>query len=413
MDTTILHARKMLDSYSPSRKKGELKANIDALLQGAAAGGEVPGVVAIVSDNKNMLYEGAFGKRGSAAPTAMTTDSVFALASMTKPFTTIAVMQLVEQGKVDLDSPASYWVPYLARVNVLEGFDRQGQPILRPLKRSITVRHLLTHTAGFAYEAWNADLIRYQQVTGTPNLYSNTEGYLACPVFFEPGERWQYGIGVNWAAKLVENVSGLKFGVYLRQNIFTPLGMASTAHKYTPEMKAVNTNLHIRNADGSLTMKEGDQGNQDLDFESGGGGLFSTADDYMKMCRMILNRGVGANGQRVLKAETVELMIKNAIGNVDVTPLPSVEPHVSNAVDIFPGIRKKWGLGWLINEETAPTGRSAGSLFWGGLLNTYFWIDPAKNIAGVYMTQILPFCDIKALPLFYAFEEATYASLPE
>ncbi|MDR2744173.1 MAG: beta-lactamase family protein [Desulfovibrio sp.] len=391
----------------------ELQKNLDAILKGAVEAGDVPGVVVALCENKSMLYEGAFGKRGLKRTDDMTTDSVFALASMTKTVTAIAVMQLVEQGKVDLDSPASFWVPYLARVKVLEGFDGQGKPLLRPLRRSITVRHLLTHTAGFAYEAWNADLIRYQEATETPNLYSNTEGYLKCPVFFDPGERWQYGIGMNWVAKLVENASGLKFGVYLRQNIFNPLGMMLTAHKYTPEMGAVNTSLHNREADGSLTMKGGDQGNQDLDFESGGGGLFSTAGDYLKLCQMILNRGAGPDGRRVLRTETVGLMMRNAIGDLRVTALKSVESHISNDMDFFPGIRKTWGLSWMINEEIAPTGRSAGSLFWGGLLNTYFWIDPQKNIAGVYLTQILPFCDIKALPLFYAVEKTVYDTLPQ
>ncbi len=410
MDRHNRHAKDLLRKYIPDQADG-LKKNLDALLGGASEAGDVPGVVAAVCDGTTVLYEGAFGWRGLGRAPRMTTDSVFALASMTKPVTAIAVMQLVEQGKVDLDSPASFWVPYLARVKVLDGFDAEGRPILRPLRRSITVRHLLTHTAGFAYEAWNADLIRYQAATGTPNLYSNTEGYLKCPVMCEPGERWQYGIGMNWAAKLVENVSGLKFGVYLRQNIFTPLGMMSTAHKYTPEMKEVNTSLHIRDAGGSLTMKEGDQGNQDLDFESGGGGLFSTAGDYMKVCRMILNQGVGDGGRRILQAETVAMMMRNAIGDLHVAPLKTAEPHVSGDMDFFPGIRKSWGLSWMINEQTAPTGRSAGSLFWGGLLNTYFWIDPRKNVAGVFFTQILPFCDVKALPLFYAFEEATYRSL--
>jgi CubicO group peptidase (beta-lactamase class C family) len=393
--------------YSESHGEGPLKDNADALLGNAVEAGDVPGVIATATNRDGTLYEGAFGQRVLGQDGPMTLDTVVWIASMTKALTGTAAMQLVEQGKLELNTPASRWVPELADVQVLIGWEND-QPVTRPAKRPITLRHLLTHTAGFAYDLWSPDLIRYQKVKGIPGIFSCQNIALTTPLLFDPGERWQYGINIDWAGKMVEAVSGQRLGAYLQQNLFAPLGMNSTAFKITPDMRARLAKIHMRGDDGRFAPTNIEVP-QEPEFEMGGGGLYSTAGDYLTFVRMILNRGTG-NGNRVLKAETVDLMSRNAMGDTKVRMLKTAMPPLTNDAEFFPGMPKNWGLSFMINEERAPTGRSAGSLAWAGLANTYFWIDPHKGVGGVYLTQTLPFADTKALPLFYAFEKSVYQS---
>ncbi len=387
-----------------------LKDKADAILRRAVEAGEVPGVVAMATTRDKSLYEGAFGKRVLGQPAAMTTDTVVWIASMTKALTGTAAMQLVEQGKLDLESPASKWVPDLAATPVLEGFDASGQPRTRPPKRPITLRHLLTHTAGFSYDIWSQDIQKYQQAMGLPAVTSGKNAALRTPLLFDPGERWNYGINMDWAGKAVEAASGKKLGAYLKDNLLGPLGMSDTAFKITPAMRQRLAKVHRRGADGKLTPDMGLEIPQEPEFEMGGGGLYGTVGDYLQFVRMILNGGKG-NGHRVLKPETVQSMIRNQMGDLTVRPLRTTNPTLSNDAEFFPGMPKKWGFSLMINTQQAPTGRSPGSLAWAGLANTYFWIDPAKGIGGAYATQVLPFADTKALPLFYEFEKAVYQSV--
>ena len=391
-----------------AHSEGYLRSNADALLQRAADTGEVPGVVAVAIDRSGVIYEGGFGQRILGQPTRMSPDTVVWIASMTKAVTGTAAMQLVEQGKVDLDSPAARWVPALGRVQVLDGWDADGQPRLRAPKRAITLRHLLTHTAGFAYDLWSEELIRYQKLKDIPGIGSCKNIALTTPLLSDPGERWEYGIGIDWAGKVVESVSGKKLGQYMQENILDPLGMSNTAFKITPDMRSRLAKIHAHGADGSYTPIDFELP-QEPEFEMGGGGLYSTAGDYARFMGVFLNRGSG-NGNQVLKPQTVELMSHNAMGSLKVTMLKTAIPNLTNDAEFFPGMPKNWGLSFMINEETAPTGRTPGSLAWAGLANTYFWIDQSKGIGGVYLTQVLPFADNKALPLFFAFEKTVYQS---
>jgi CubicO group peptidase (beta-lactamase class C family) len=382
------------------------KNEIDTLLGTAAQAGDVPGVVATATTREGTIYEGGFGWRVLGEPAEMSPDTVVWIASMTKALTGTAVMQLVEQGKLELDAPASSVLPELGEAMVLEEFDDEGQPRTRAPKRPITLRHLLTHTAGFAYEFWNADVVSYQQVKGLPPIISCQNATLQLPLHFDPGDRWEYGINIDWAGKMVEAVSGKKLGEYLSDYLFSPLGMNDTAFRITPSMRQRLAKIHQRGDDGLLTPIEVEIP-QDPEFEMGGGGLYGTAGDYLKFVRMILNRG-RAGVEQVLKPETVDLMSRNAMGDIKVTMLYSVAPVLSNDAEFFPGMPKGWGLSFMINDEQAPTGRSAGSLAWSGLANTYFWIDPTRGLGGVYVTQVFPFADYKALPLFFEFEKGVY-----
>ena len=384
-----------------------MSKKIDGLLSEAVSDGAVPGVVAGVTNADEDLYLGGFGERVLGAGDEMTPDTVGWIASMTKAITGAAAMQLVEQGRLDLDTPASEVVPQLADTTVLEGFDDDGKPRTRAPRRAITLRHLLTHTSGFSYDIWSEAIGRYQEATGTPGIISCENAALTTPLLFDPGDRWDYGINIDWAGKMVETVSGRTLGQYLHEHFFEPLGMNDTAFRITDSMRARLAKIHQRGEDGSLDPQMELEIPQDPEFEMGGGGLYGTVGDYLRFIRMILNRG-RANGERVLRPETVDMMSRNQMGEIRVNELKTAIPPLSNDAEFFPGMPKSWGLSFMINNEEAPTGRSAGSLGWAGLANSFFWIDSAKGMGGAYLTQVLPFIDDKAFPLYIAFESAAY-----
>jgi methyl acetate hydrolase len=384
-------------------------SSIDKLFSQAVDSKAIPGIVAVAATDKGMLYEGAFGKRELGKNAAMSLDTVVWIASMTKAITATAAMQLVESGKLDLERPASDVVPDLAAVKVLEGFDAAGKPRLRAPKRPIILRHLLTHTAGYAYEIWDPAVAHYQEVTGTPGITTCQNAALTTPLMFDPGDRWEYGINMDWVGKMVEAVSGKKLDRYFQDHIFGPLGMKDTSFKLSASQRARLASVHQRDDKGVLAPIEFGLP-EDPEFHMGGGGLYGTAGDYLTFTQMILNDG-SVKGARVLQPETVALMARNHIGAIEVGVLKTAMPGLSNDVELFPGMSKKWGLSFLINTQQAPTGRSAGSLAWGGLANTYFWIDRTRRVAGVFLSQVLPFYDTTAIDLFGKFEAEVYRAL--
>ncbi len=387
------------------------KAAFDRLLQQAVDAKQVPGVAALAATDKGPFYQGAFGKRSLGPGGAdMTMDTVFWIASMTKAITSTAAMQQVERGKLSLDQPISDILPELASPQVLEGFDASGAPKLRPAKRPITLRHLLTHTAGFTYDFLDADTQRYNKVTGLPGIITCKNDALRTPLAFDPGERWEYGINIDWAGKAVERVSGQKLGAYFHEHLFGPLGMGDTGFKLTASQRARLVAMHARQPDGSLKPIDFEIP-QDPEFEMGGGGLYSTASDYMRFCQMFLHSGTTEGGAPVLRPETVALMGQNQMGDINVAKLTSVDPASSLDAEFFPGMIKKWSTGFMLNTADAPTGRSAGSMAWAGLANTYFWIDPKRRMAGVILMQFLPFADPAALQTLTAFETESYKAL--
>lgn len=380
-------------------------AKIDAALNAAVAEGAAAGIVALVADRNGILHEGAYGERllGSGIP--MTLDTTFRIHSMTKAITAAAAMQLVERGKLALDSPLAPLLPDLAQPDVLDGFDAAGAPLLRPARTAITLRHLLTHTAGFSYDIWNANTGRYQKATGFPGPFSGTLKSLNQPLAFDPGTRWHYSIAIDWAGKAVEAASGLDLETYFRRNIFDALGMADTTFVQTEAQRARRVTMHKRQPDGTIAPFILDRP-EVTEYFGGGGGLFGTMPDYLRFTRAIM-----AGGDPILKRETVALMAENHLGALSVEPMISSMPGVSANCDFWPGMTKGWGLSFLINTDDTPEGRSAGSLAWAGLSNLYYWIDLKKGITGVYGSQILPFFDSRAIAAFRAFERAAYDSL--
>ena len=383
-------------------------SDIDAALHAATAAGEVPGVVALAATDNDIIYEGIFGSRRLPAGPAMTRDTVFRVASMVKLITSVAALQLVEQGRLALDGSVPDIDPALGAPQVVEGFDAKGAPLLRPARQPITLRHLLTHTSGFAYRLWDAKAVRY--VGAIERLPRAKRSDLPrTPLMFDPGEHWQYGASIDWVGRIVEHVSDEPLDAYFRRHILDPLGMNDTAFVISPRQREREASVHRRGPEGSLTAQPAEQPSRPRSF-SGGGGIYSSAPDYLTLLRALLGGGA-LGGVRILRPETVAMMGQNQIGDVNVGILKTTVPALSNDVDLCPGSRLKWGFGHMINMQALAGGRSAGSLTWGGLFNTYYWIDPARRVAAVFMSQVLPFADTRALRLYRQFEHGIYAAI--
>jgi len=382
---------------------------IDKVSSKPIEAGLVPGVVAVAADDSGVIYEGAFGRRAVGSTEPMTLDSVFRIASMTKAITGTAAMQLVEKGRIGLEQPMGDVLPLVRDVKVLEGFDGDGTPRLRDPKTPVTLRHLLTHTAGYGYDIFNRDLARYVQIAGLPSILSRRNDALRVPLLFDPGSGWEYGIGLDLVGKVIEEVTGEDLESYFRRHILDPLGMRDTGFLLRNDMARRLVGTHMRGPDGK-PIAISIEPMEEAEFHTGGAGLFSTAPDYVTFTRMLLAGGA-LDGVEVLKPETVKLMARNAIGDLNVPMVRSNNPALALEVETFPGQIKKWGLSFLINTEDIEGFRSAGSLTWGGVHNTYFWIDLKKRITAVTLMQILPIGDPIVQETMIAFERALYAAI--
>ena len=374
-------------------------AAIDKVLSDAVARGDVPGVVAMVTDRNGVLYQGAFGVADVSTRRPMTVDTIFRIASMTKPVTSLAAMQLVEQGRLSLDDPAEKYLPQLANLKVFETFDsKTGTYTVRPAKRAPTVRHMLTHTAGLGYNFTSPIVRDFKPAAG--------ETYVAGPLLFDPGEQWLYSSGIDWGGRIVEKLSGKSLETYFRDHIFGPLGMSDTSYSVPDDRQRRMTLAHLRRPDSTFQV-DPVQPPMLVAQPVGGGGLASTASDYVRLLQMVLNRGT-LNGARIASPETIAAMGRNHIGSVGVRAVKTAMPERSSDFTFVADGRDKWGIGFMITADGKPGRRIAGSLSWGGLYNTYFWIDPTRGIAGVILMQYLPFSDSKALAVYDAFERAVY-----
>ena len=372
---------------------------MDDVLHAAVERKEVAGVVAMATDRKGVFYQGVFGAADLEAARPMQTDALFRIASMTKPVTSTAAMQLIEQGRLAIDDPVEKYLPQFARLSVIESFDgATGDYRVRPATRSVTIRHLFTHTSGLGYNFTNPIVRDFKARAG--------EEYPVGPLVFEPGERWLYGTSVDWLGRLVEKVSGQSLEDYFRAHIFDPLGMPDTFYYVPQEKQGRLVIVNRRQADGSVA-REATQPPTAGFTPIGGGGLSSTAADYIRFTRMLLNGGE-LDGARVLSADSVAAMGRNHIGALGVPALKTAMPDRSDDFSFIADGRDKWGLGFLITADAVPGKRSAGSLSWGGINNTYFWVDHARGVAGVILMQFLPFADRRALALYDAFERGVY-----
>lgn len=372
------------------------------MFEQAFASANLPGAVGMVVDRDGVRYAAALGAADAVNGVPMRRDTLFQIASMTKALTSVAVLQLVEQGRLALDEDIGAVLPDLADPQVLTGFDADGRPGLRPAATPVTLRHLLTHTAGLGYFFIHPEVLRYFAATGMPEPGSLAS--IRMPLLFDPGTRWEYSVGTDWAGLAVEAVTGLTLGDYLAAHVLAPLGMTATA--FRPQWPADAAQVHVRNADGTFRLNPAVLGGGE--FQMGGGGLSGTADDYARFVRMML-RGGELDGHRVLSEATVAEMGRNQIGPLRAGFMGSAMPDLAAPYDTFPDQHTGWGLGFLINPDQGPDGRSPGSLAWAGIFNSYYWIDPAKGVGGVMMSQLSPFGDAGALACFGALERMAYA----
>jgi methyl acetate hydrolase len=383
--------------------------NIQIILDRAIESGTIVGATAFVGNRAGTISSHAVGLADPATGAPMKPDTIFQIASMTKAITSVAAMRLVEEGRLSLDAPIETVLPDLASPQVVAGFDDAGNATLRPATKSITLRHLLTHTSGLGYAFMSADMLRAYGPAGPPAPGSIAS--ITSPLLFDPGKRWEYGVSTDWVGRAVEAASGQSLGSYMAETILTPLGMDDTGFTLSDAQMARRAAMLSRSDDGAFTPFPVEMnGGPDAEFDSGGGGLMSSGPDYLHFIRMILNDG-SLDGVTILKPETVAEMRRNQIGPLRAGKMDTVMPMFSHPYDGFPDMHTGWGLGFLINPEQGPNGRAAGSLAWAGIANSFYWIDPASDIAGVLMMQFLPFGDPDALALYAAFERAVYQGL--
>lgn len=374
----------------------------DSPFQSAFAAAQLPGAVGMIVDRDGVRYASSLGQADASTGAAMAEDTLCQIASMTKALVSVAAMQLVEAGRLSLDAPIGDVLPELADPQVLTGFDPAGQPQLRPAARPLTLRHLLTHTSGLGYFFIHPEVLQYFAAVGMP--VPGSLASIRMPLMFDPGERWEYSVSTDWVGRAVEAATGERLGAYMAREVFAPLGMTQTAFRDAlPEGAA---RVHTRLPEGGFKVEPMFLGGGE--FDAGGGGLTSTAPDYARFVQMML-RGGELGGNRVLKAETIAEMASNQVAPLRAGAMGSAMPALAQPYDTFPDQHTGWGLGFLINPETGPHGRSPGSLAWAGIFNSYYWIDPAAGVGGVFMSQLAPFGDAGALDCFGALERMAYA----
>lgn len=390
---------------------GELKSACDAVLSRVTQGeSRVPGVVAMVTDRQQDIYSGAAGDR-RLGDGAMSEDTVFAIFSTTKAIAGTTALQCVEEGLLDLDAPARDYVPAIGKLQVLDGFDSAGKPMLRAPKSDVTTRQLMLHTGGFGYDFFNEKYRRMAEEHGQPSIVAATRAAIETPLLFDPGEKWEYGSNIDWVGQVVEAIRGKRLGEVMRERIFAQLGMQEIAFTRTPSMKERSATIHARTADGGLSPMDGFELPDNPEVDMGGHGLYATIPEYMKFIRMWLNDGDGPNG-RVLKPETVVWAVKNGLQeHQKVGMLPGVIASLSNDAEFFPGLKKSWSYTFMVNDEEAPTGRPAGAIGWAGLANSFYWIDRQNGVGGYWATQILPFGDPVSFGGYLDFETAVYQTV--
>ena len=381
---------------------------IDRVLQQGVEGGAVPHVAAFAADRDGVIYEGGAGVRAVGQdedPVGAGTQ--FRIMSMTKMVATVAALQQVEQGRLDLDAPVEQYRPEFAQIQVLDGWDGD-QPRLRAPASRATVRQLVTHSSGLSYWFWNADLARYEQVTGTPNVVPGKREALMAPLVADPGTRFEYGINTDWLGLVVEAVAGTTLDVVLKEHVLGPLQMDDTMFRLDGHRLANTVSIHVPGEGGGWTPAP-EVLNQEPDWWAAGHGLYSTPRDYARFQLMLL-RGGELDGERVLRQETVDAAFSDQLGGL---PFPEVietaDPPISDSLHAGPGWT--WGYGLLLNTVDVPGRRKAWSGAWAGLFNTHFWVDRSTGICGSIYTNSLPFITPQAWGLYGDFEGALYAAL--
>lgn len=379
-------------------------AAIDSYLTSVVRDTRIPGIVALVVDADGVVYTGAFGRQNVAAGVPMAADSIFRIASMTKPVTSVAVMMLVQEGDIGLDDPVSQYLPAFEDLEVIENFNAADKSYTtRPASTPMTVRHLLTHTSGLGYAFSNPTLAA---LVGSDPGASVTR----FPLLHDPGARWTYGESTRVLGTLVEEISGQPLDEFMSERIFVPLGMSDTFYTVPAPKTGRVVTVHRTTPEGLVETPNAAQITAPV---YGDGGLHSTAADYAKFIQLFLNNGRAPNGVRLLSEASVALMGENHIGAIFVEQQPAAQPALTEPFPLGAG-RDKFGLGFEITgPHTDRFARSPGSMAWAGIFNTEFWIDPRRGIGGVLLMQYLPFYDGAAIATLQGFEHRVYEGLAD
>ena len=370
------------------------------LLERSISDNIAPGLAAALLKPNGEVHFSTAGVMGQDNPTPVTQETIFYIASCTKPVTSVAVLQLVERGLVDLDQPVERHLPSLADPDVLGGFDDDGDPVIRKAKSKITLRHLLTHTSGLSYDFSSTNLTRYIAAKG---LNFRQPEPPPIPLMFEPGEGWVYGVGIDWAGRLVEAVSGQSLDSYCASNIFEPLGMSDTAFFLSPDQLARKASVHFRGPDGGFSVIPFGMPNE-RHFWMGGAGLSAPVSDYMKFLTALAQGGLPLLGQTMF-----DEMMRNQVEDRDAGCIATADPIVSSDYRANAEGRSGHGLAGVLNSDRTSEGRAPGSMTWGGATNCYYWVDPKSRAAGVLMSQVLPFGDPGVLNAFRGVEALAYS----
>jgi len=384
-------------------------AGIDAVLQNAVDDGAVPHVAAIAADADGVFYEGAAGVHlGEGGPVPVSTTTQFRIMSMTKMIATTVALQQVERGELDLAAPVAEYVEEFDDLQVLDGFDGDT-PRLRAPRSRATVRHLLTHTSGLSYWFWNADIVKYEQVTGLPNVVPGDMAAFRAPLVADPGTRFEYGINTDWLGRVVEAVAGTTLDVVIKEGVTGPLGMDDTMFALDEGRRANKTPVHVKGEDGTWTSA-GNVLPDDPQWWAGGHGMHSTPRDYIRFERALL-RGGELDGVRILRPETVDAAFSDQLDGVPMpTEIASADPAITDTLKLGDGWT--WGYGLLLNTRDIPGARRAFTGAWAGLLNTHFFIDRTSGVCASIYTNSLPFItEHEAWKLYQDFEGALYAAL--
>lgn len=387
-----------IGAAAPPALNTEGGAALGTFLKAAIDRGDVPGAVVLITGPDRVLYHEAFGKMSTATALEMKKDTIFNIASMTKAVTSVGVMMLVEEGKLGLDDEVSKYLPQFKAPQVLSKVDvAAGTYETRPATRPITIRQLLTHTSGIGYSWSDPGLALVQKKTGAADL--------DLPLVNEPGAQWTYGASTRVLGMVIEKISGLTIDKYLEARILGPLGMKDTTYA-VPSSKTARVVSRNQRTDGKIV--EIPNPDPIPPTIRGDGGLYSTAADYGRFVQMILNHGQ-LGGVRILKEQTVREMSRNQTGNVKVRLQPTAEPLRSKPYPLGAG-EDVWGLGFQIAAPAKPASnmRRPGSMNWAGINNTFYWIDPEKQIGVVVLMQILPFYDDAAIKILQGVEERVY-----
>ncbi len=377
---------------------------LDKVIADAVAQQDAPFLVAMVGHRDGAVWSGTAGQRSPGQPASL--DTVFRIFSMTKAVGSMAAMILMDRGKLSADATVESIVPEFAQLQLLDGFDASGAPILRAPKVKATVRHLATHTSGLCYEFWNAAMARYMQASGVPPILSGLTSAMNYPLQFEPGTQWGYGIGIDWLGRVVEAVDGRRVDQFCREEIFEPLGMTDTAFEVLPHMASRLASVSLRGEDGKFADFALAPPSKP-EFYGMGHALYSTAPDYLRFLRMVMGHGA-LDGKRIISVAGLAHMLANQMGSVPVNSLQSTAPPLSADLDLFPGRKKSHSMAFMRFDEDTPGMRHAGSQGWAGVLNSHYWFDPTANVIGLLMTQSLPFIEPRFASTYEKFERAVY-----